>query len=181
MPVKPLPKSLIRRLRRAAPAIDKMLGRMKNIDYEADFLARYGRSPTDTGSVGGRVRQMNVKRNFPKVEVVIKRTHLGDFSAQRLIEIVRSTVRTHNQRARPRLYTLVAPTAYAISLHLIAMAKTEAPTVRDIIRRTPRGMVFFERLAKKYPRAQLPEISDVIEAHQELLSNKPQSSSPFSE
>jgi len=83
MPLKPLPKKLIARLEKVISAhsvrrhgrqdgIYAALGRMENIDHRKPG---YQYCPKDTVHWGGRIRQMNVSRNFSGVELALKRTH----------------------------------------------------------------------------------------------------------
>lgn len=156
MPVKPLPKRLVRRLKeyaRQGVLGSVSLGRMKNIDHRRDFPELKSIPGNNTGWWGRRIRQMNVSRNFPRIELVIKRT--DGLDAQLEVRQIRAIVRIHNEEKKPRLYKLVMPHAYAISRELIAMAKTNAPTVSEILwqhRITKRGEDFFQKLQKKSGR-----------------------------
>ncbi len=136
IPVKPLPKELIGRLRKAAPKISRLLGRMQNIDPRRDFLflnlkkASYKVFPAKvTNKPGRRVRQMNVSRNYPKIELVIKRVHAG--TAKRTIAKIGEKVKQHNHGFSPVNYVLVAPHAYPIARYLVAMHKSNAPTIDE--------------------------------------------------
>jgi len=160
MPVKKLPFTLIERLKKAAPKIKKALGRMKNIDHRKDLSKS---NPREIELPGRRIRQMNISRNYPNTELVIKRTHL--YNAEKTIRKVKEAVRKHNQKFNPKNYVLLEPEAYAISKHLIAMAKTDAPSLEEILGKrdiffwvkmwfpegkTERGKKFFEEMKEKY-------------------------------
>ncbi len=67
MPVKPLPKKLVQKLRKYAKVgilSTTSLGRMKNIDPEREGCSA---PPTSTERSYRRVREMNVHRQFPGV------------------------------------------------------------------------------------------------------------------
>src|SRR3989338_5999760 len=66
---KNLPPELIVRLRKAEKYISARLGKMKNIDHRRKI---FGESK-NADMPGSRVREMNVRRNFPRIQVVIKR------------------------------------------------------------------------------------------------------------
>jgi len=87
MPVKRLPAKLLQQLRSLAARsrkrqfggkqIDLALGRMKNIDHRMNTHGIDRLKPDAIELCGRRVRQMNVSKNFPGVELVLKRTHPG--------------------------------------------------------------------------------------------------------
>lgn len=145
MPIKSLPNSLVKRLRaRVAkesrqPDKPGLFDRARNLDHRG---------------FSNRVVELNVSRYFPGVRVAIKKTH--GYTAQDTINIVKRFVRDHNASANPRSYVLVAPKAYAIGQYLLAMAKTNKPSVCEIIGdskgagKTQRGKQFFELLKQKY-------------------------------
>lgn len=144
MPVRPLPVELVERLKKAAPRIEKVLGRMKNIDPRRDKSTRTHFNEFDTEFWGGRVRQMNISRNFSDVEVVIKNHVLarkglkkqGESHGQILVDEILAHVKLHNGPIARRLvnsgYELRAPYLYPISNNLIAMSKCGAPVLRDV-------------------------------------------------
>ncbi len=157
MPVKPLPRKLIDRLKADAKRgeahghnLHNTLGRMENIDHRRDPNSKY---PHATDLFGYRVRQMNIKRNFPGVELVLKRTH--GHEATTVIRYVEDVVREHNSKNTQKDYTLLRPNAYAVAGDIIAMSKTNAPSVDEIVgrnknSRTARGRSFFEKLSKEH-------------------------------
>ncbi len=154
MPVKSLPKKLVKRLRKVAGQIDRKLGLMKNIDHRQTWINRPVRPAHTTKAWGYRVREMNVQRNFPKTELVIKRTH--DMPARELIQTLQEIVQRHNRQFTPDTYVLIEPKAVPISAELVAMAKTNAPSVDEILfqgirQGTRRGKQFFEKLVEKNP------------------------------
>ncbi|MBU0636327.1 hypothetical protein KKE06_04850 [Candidatus Micrarchaeota archaeon] len=57
--------------------IYRLFGRLKNIDHRQERAREeLKRIPSnDSFSWGKRVRQMNVSRNYPDIELVLKRTH----------------------------------------------------------------------------------------------------------
>jgi len=150
MPVKPLPKKLIPRLIRVSHIIERWLGKMKSVDHRTkNFLDH----ETSTSEWGYRVRQMDVSRNFPGTELVIKKTHT--FPANKKIKSVNNMVRIHNELYKPENYVLLAPKAYAIGENLLAMAKTNKPSLEEVLgsKKTPpteRGKNFFQKMKKKH-------------------------------
>lgn len=157
MPVKTLPKKLVKRLKNASPVISRYLGRMKNIDHRSDLR---NNSIESTSTWGRRVRQMDVSKNYPKTELVIKRTHKksvsdSDSNARRTVSFIRGMVKKHNSKYGAESgYVLIVPKAYAIRKDLIAMAKTDCPSIEEITGnpedRTQRGKMFFEKIQEKY-------------------------------
>jgi hypothetical protein len=135
---KPLPPLLIARLRRAEKKISPRLGGMKNADPNSDF---YGKKPMkphqrNTGHSHQRLRQMDISRNYPGVELVLKRPHgntSGNWiSAQEVITEMGRSVKSFNERFKPKHFELMPPIAYAVGPDLIAMAKTQNPTLRAV-------------------------------------------------
>ncbi|MFH1663538.1 MAG: hypothetical protein ABH986_01875 [archaeon] len=155
MPVKLLPKKLVNRLKKVSNVIDRHLGRMKNVDYRAKepLVKKYLKDhPAETRYAGTRVRQLNVSRNFPGTELVVKRCDSGD--AQSTVNAVKNLVRQHNLHFRNTSYKIIMPKAYAINSNLIAMAKTNNPTVDEICDfdkkyRTKRGKSFFKKIQQE--------------------------------
>ena len=77
MPAKTLPKKLVARLTRTSEILNRSLIRMKNIDHRRNHPSRrvIKKSSEVAGVWGGRIRQLDVSRNYPGVELVIKKTH----------------------------------------------------------------------------------------------------------
>jgi|SRR3989338_4280595 len=183
MTQKPLPKTLVQRLRRivrnthkkdgSLKRVYRALGRMQNIDHRHPERTQ-DIAPHDTKSWGGRVRKMNVSRNYPHTSLVLKRTHWR--GAKPTITGLRRRVRIHNALAttakaigkivsrhnrlfRPRAYRLLVPTAYAIGKDLVAMHHAEFVNVEEIvglhndpwdsIGTTERGRQLFLHMAEK--------------------------------
>jgi len=172
MPAKTLPKRLVQRLTRASKVINKYLGSMKNIDPRRNDDARTKLWKVDSKDTenywGGRVRQMNVKRNYPELELVIKKSHHKPGAKNELIEI-ENRIDWHDWYVnKPNVnalnsYVLRKPIAYAIGNGLIAMAKTNKPTLNEVLGHvkglsleiieppaTSRGKQFFRKLSKKH-------------------------------
>ncbi len=161
MPVKKLPRKLVQRLKRLVkrenvknqPSRDSdslriysLLGRMKNIDHRRNDPL-LGHAPREaTGYFARNVREMDVSRNYPKEKLVIKRVHGG--TARETIKFVRNLVSRHNNEKKPEKYKLVMPKAYAIGENLVAMAKTDCPSIGEIIGgreyNTQRGETFLK-------------------------------------
>ncbi len=163
MPVKPLPKKLVKRLERVSAVISKkrelrssgeetsFLGRMKNVDARKQhYPERSFKNPVNSSLLFGRVRKMNVSRNYPEVSLVVKRKHY--FVNNNEVGAVNEIIDRVNSSKEKGNYVLRKPFAYEIGNDLIAMAKTNKPSVADIIGKKPteRGKSFFRKLSKKY-------------------------------
>jgi hypothetical protein len=154
MPAKPfvkrLPEKLIERLKRNSQRIERNLGKMKNIDHRKDWIARrivnfgFKPNPRDTKSWGGKIRQMNVSRNYPSTELVIKRVDF--FSAEKVIKSIKRKVEAHNRKYKPKGYIVLMPEAHAISKKLIAMQKIDGVT--SLLGKEPKRKAFRELLKK---------------------------------
>ena len=108
---------------------------------------------------------------------MIKRAHDG--SAKEHKKTVQQKVREHNQNYAKieTIYVLLMPKAHVISEDLIAMAKTNAPSVIEILgckawrrlksgrQRTARGQKFFQELQAKHgvTKKQLREAATRLE------------------
>ena len=177
MPVRKLPKALVEILRKmvarqsqkAHPErIYRTLLLARNIDHRYVSDRQH---PQAIIKFMSRVKVISVKRQFPQVgEVVIKKVH-GGATAQETIDVINFRVKFHNERFKPKNYMLLKPNAYAIGEDLVAMAKTDAPAVAEILSVgesygdvTNRGTEFFERLKKKYEiqQGQLRKAADEV-------------------
>jgi hypothetical protein len=176
MPVKKLPPVFVSRLKKVVTwankretFIPKYLNKMKNIDRRLDWPEvreaalkdsvqnSWGTRHQDIADLPGyRVRQLNVSRHFPKtptgnagLEIVIKHTH--DLTAEETLRQVRERVRKFNKHPNGLTF-LLEPNAYAIGENLIAMAKTDAPTVEEVIvgRLSPAGEAVIQKLAEQH-------------------------------
>ncbi len=160
MPTKPLPPKLLHRVRgfvqywekRDPDSLYRMLSRLKNIDYRSKSKhLTLPRNAAATEHFGGRVREFNVQRNFPGTELVLKRVH--DSSAKGTIEKIKEKVRHYNQKQKQtKPFEIREPIAYVVGKELIAMAKTDAPTVAEMSEQfgTKRGHAKARELQKKY-------------------------------
>ncbi len=120
---------------------------------------------------------MTVARNYPRfADVVIKRLH-GDYprniageiffgsSADHIVQGLREAVARHNQTydvGKDR-FVLLPPNAYPISGKFVAMARTNAPSVEEILHprnRTERGRLLWRRLADRHRL----ELRDLVQA-----------------
>ena len=157
MPLRPLPPELVARLMRVGRKIGRetfkeggnpinpRLSRMKSIDHRKKDPRRANIFPEDTRWWGGRVREMNVSRNFPGVRLAIKRTQHA--TARETIAEIRKRVDSHNAEYKPKEYVLLMPHAYDISQDLIAMSKTNAPSLEEVVRQANvRGRTVFGML-----------------------------------
>lgn len=134
MPYVALPERVVHRLKKVAKRLP--LGRMQNVDYRKDRAEAHPESITKPG---GRVRELRVKPETSMIPIVIKQVH-GQFTAPRLIEWLHEKVTRYNKKFKNKSlqvknlkYELRIPNAYAISDHRVAMAKTDAPTVHEVL------------------------------------------------
>ncbi|MDD5163906.1 MAG: hypothetical protein PHD95_06925 [Candidatus ainarchaeum sp.] len=152
MPTSPVPFKLISKLRSLAKQKEKRAGhpedlyrfftRLPGIDHR-------GKTRTEPGAAitaGERVRQLQVSRRHPNLELALKHTHAG-FTAQKTIEGIRAMVQKHNIEHRPGDYELKMPFLYAVAPRIIAMVKTNCPSLDEILlEKTKRGIDFFEKI-----------------------------------
>ena len=166
MPERPLPPALIEQLKKNATRIAGVLGQMENADHRRAHSEVQHYSQVNTEVWGRRVRQMNISKNFPGVNVVIKRAH--DATSQQIIRIIENAVEEHNydqqnpgllsrllKRGLKPSYELRKPFAYAISGDLIAMAKTDKPSIEEVLgspyaKPTSRGLAFLKKLEEDH-------------------------------
>ena len=148
MPVKPLPLGVIKRIAKKLSKNPDIVSRLPIADIRAE--RKYGR---DIKPWGWRVRAAKIKYGKKKVSAVIKRVH--DVSAKPLVKGIQRIVREHNAKMRPKLYELRMPHAYPIGKDFVAMARTPAPTIKDIMNpdspaQKERGRRFFEAMKKAH-------------------------------
>jgi hypothetical protein len=190
MTVGTLPKPLVVRLRKAVsygekpvrwPEVnvrrhEKVMGRMKNADHRHYREGGWGWDSIHL--FGGRVRELDVHRNYPELgQVIIKRVH--EIEALRLIRLLRRTVDMHNGRYPNKSYTLRKPVAYAIGERYVAMRKVAYPSVAEItgggylnvadLKRmwdpnfaTARGFKFFEEVARGHPKCTIAALKEAV-------------------
>jgi len=182
--LKPLPKTLVSRLRRIVrrqiargngnERIDSALSRMKDVDHRSRYRKVENKPIGDY-----RVREMNVSRNFPGTELVLKKVHQISFrdpsnSAGKTIRLVQSAVRAHNRSVKPKKYVLLYLHAYAVSNDVVAMSKINSPTLSEILNKredkTGKGKRFFERMQKEHGVT----MEQLKEAGLELNENNPE-------
>ncbi len=111
--------------------------KMKNVDHRKTSREKKVKKANRSSEYcGWRVRQLDVERNFPKTEVVIKRVHginkVKKLSAKEEIKEMKLIVRKHNNHYNPKTYKLLEPVAYAIGGRLVAMPKINAPSGAEI-------------------------------------------------
>lgn len=159
----------MRREQKKDPRLERLyafLGKMQNIDHREGWTTLWSGIPvakTDTEAMGYRVRQMKVARNFQETELVIKRTDKD--TAKEVIKKLVSAVKRHNMEFTPEKYSLLMPRAYVVGERLIAMSKTNAPEIDEILHdHTQRGIAFFEQMKKTYgvTEQQLKEASSEV-------------------
>lgn len=149
MPVKPLPHELVKRLERVGKKIAKVHHLLVNVDHRS---RHYGmRGPRDNMLHHNMVRELNVSKTFPGIgkTVVIKRIH--GKNAEDVVSGVENAVFWHNiGYPESELYDLLKPFAYPIDKEYIAMAKTDYPSVIEILYNpTKRGRKYFAELKKQ--------------------------------
>ncbi|MDO8538732.1 MAG: hypothetical protein Q7S21_07685 [archaeon] len=160
MPVKPLPMDLIRRLRRISHRLS--LGKMKNIDHRQHEVSR---AKTDVDNPGRRIRQLDVSRNFPEEQVVLKKVHGAP--AKEIIEELKRIVREHNAKPHSPSYILLESIAYPISDEIVAMAKADFPSINETLNQyTERGRKMFEVLRKEMQKKSKKKIADKDVKHE---------------
>ncbi len=168
MPVKPLPKKLVNRLRASVKKSRRKktgrikraqiaLGNMKNIDPRSGYIGK--RKPLSTDDWGDRVRQMNVSRNFPGVELVVKRVHT--VSAKRTITIINKKIANHNKKFRSKNYKLLYPKAYVIGKELVAMSKLEAPNLYEVTNKSNNNAIAMFRKIKSELKISAKELNSL--------------------
>jgi hypothetical protein len=153
MPARRLPNKLVSRLRTVVKNAEKrghdiprFLGKMPNVDRRMEYdRKKMWIFPFDKPEEfaraeiqGSRVRQLNISRNYPKkasgkpgVELVIKHAHTDN--AKITLDTVGRKVREFNKEVKNPGFFFVAPKAYVVGKRLIAMSKTEAPTIEELI------------------------------------------------
>lgn len=135
----------------------QVLGRMKNVDPRKWFLSspillsELGYSSSLRAAniyvPGGRVREMDVRRNFPGVRLVLKYSHGA--RAQHTLDVVRDKVRVWNSSKEKHCckpHALAGPFAYAVSDWVIAMRFTRAATVKQL---QARRLGYYAKKVKK--------------------------------
>ncbi len=136
-----IPPALAQRLRKVAPRLENSLKRLAI----ADHRTREGPGATQNNPLwwGGRVRQLNASRNFSE-PIILKRVHpvkgLDEHEHHHATapNFIRAGIRTvknyrtlFHDHMEANKYRLVQIPAVAISQNLIAMARTNAPTVEE--------------------------------------------------
>ena len=185
MVLKPLPKSLVKRVSNAVSKkfspgdIYSFLGRANLIDHRKGTLSKRGISRKSTAEWGTRVREIDVSRNFPSVgKVVVKRVHSCSGSpllARTTIEKVKKDVQRHNRSYNPKNYRLLYPRAYEVGTDLVLMSKTKFPSVTEILgsaqdEPTRRGKSFFKGLAKTQRVNESVFHNELLEAAKQVSS-----------
>jgi hypothetical protein len=135
MPVKELPPELVARLRKAVENAERhnhspyrALSNLMSIDSRPPHQ---GHSSFSTSEPGLRVRKLGVDRNFPGVEVAIKRLH--DYPPEIAISILTNAVRRHNMSHSPEDYELIEPKAYPLKDDLVAMSKEDCISMSRLV------------------------------------------------
>ncbi|VVB74416.1 Uncharacterised protein [uncultured archaeon] len=81
---------------------------------------------------GGRVRVFDVSRNYPHLgKLVVKAVH--GTTASRLISFLNSSVEKANRMPKKHPWVLRKPHIYSLNQEFVAMAKTNLPSVEEIV------------------------------------------------
>jgi len=140
MVVRKLPSNLVKRIRgivkvkeaknvsKGRTQIKSLLGRLKNVDHRSEeFNVNLG-----VEDWGGRVREINISRNYPSVKkLILKYTH--DINAKKTLVRLFDTVSYHNKKYPNSEYYLYKPYAYPVGEKIIAMSKASAPSLAEMI------------------------------------------------
>ncbi len=170
MVLKPLPDKLVSRLKgiieerggkRGEDELIRMMGRMRIADHRYHIRDRdielNGRlfkalARSDTSDWGRRVRELNVSRNFPRAPIVLKISHSRFPNV--LIRQIKAKVINHNENFRNSSYILREPHAYLLWDRVIAMSKTDRPSLVEIMGRkrqiTTRGLRFLRKMQRQH-------------------------------
>ena len=161
MPEKPLPHQLVEDLIQASPEIRRLFAGMKNVDHAKDWKQVTSLPASDSTSKGRRVRELNVAKKYPGVQVVIKR--IETHTPQEVIDALKQRVKMHNQlnviqklkrlfHLEKPIYLLKEPIAYDIGNGLVAMHRTNSPSIEEILgphNNTERGAEALAQLQKE--------------------------------
>ena len=159
-----LPPALVKRIRRIAANRTKRhgvkdfyrtLGRMKPVDPRRHGMLNFRADKKSVHVRAGRLREMNVSKNFPNTKVVFKKCHT--YPAKVELKTIKNFVKWKNKTTKSKNFKLLQPKAYVVDKWLLAMPKIEEPTVSDIFGSwsnknkgwTKKGMGFFKKLKKK--------------------------------
>jgi len=157
MPIKAIPKPVVKKLERIgrAKAFDKWLGERKIVDHRAIKLVGKGINFRETKEKGTRVRLAKLKIKGKWFEVVLKKMHR--LPAKKVIEIINETVKYHNLNyAGEKRFRVVAPKAVVIAKDVVAMTRTNAPSIEEILGdnfgggKTKRGQAQFGKIKKMH-------------------------------
>ena len=135
MPLHPLPKHLVQKLRRIHKHMGdrrlfKYLEPLENLDPRA-HSEHSGHEPITLASF--HVRKLDVHRTEPSIKSGIAVKWSDTQPATLPIREIRRMVKDHNSKFRPTDYEVLTPIGYAIGKQLIAMAKVDAPTLSEIM------------------------------------------------
>jgi hypothetical protein len=183
MPTHPLPRHLVKRVhnliikeqhnKKTSPErIPKFLSTLKNIDHRRFKSGKYSK---DIHCWGGRIRSINVKRNYPQVgELVLKYSH--DNTAREVVDMIGKEVKACIKK-NPRTFNICKPYVYPVSTNIIAMAKTNYPSIEEAIQLfsdtppTQRGRKFISNLAKENKK-KIKEIESELKIAVDELERK---------
>ncbi len=144
MVLRSLPKKLVKRVRtlakRKAPSeLTRLVLRLKNADHRNLDLTELSKvsNQSELDIPGGRVRQANVGRNFPKInEIIIKRAHgrfVGSGNAKEIVNYLKKAVLEHNRIHGDKDYYLLKPIAYHVGKDFVLMAKANKFSAEQIL------------------------------------------------
>ncbi|MFA5931684.1 MAG: hypothetical protein WC821_05250 [archaeon] len=94
-----------------------------------------------------KIREMDISKNYPEIGVVVlKRTEALD--AKQKLSLIHKLINFHNTNHKPTYYSLKKPIAYPLGERYILMAKTEKPSLEEVlVGSTRRAKTFMDQLA----------------------------------
>jgi hypothetical protein len=140
------------------------LGILRNVDHR-----NLGQKNAITSYAGFRVRELNVKRNFPEEGSVVLK-HVHESSAYDLAIHNLMFAETHNKRVHPKSYILTTIEAFPVSMKVIAMPKMITPTVGELYGGRSETAQVFKEYLKSCHGVGLKEVGVAVD---EFLKNEP--------
>lgn len=94
-----------------------------------------------------KIREMDVSKNYPEIGVIVlKRTEALD--AKQKLNLIHKLINFHNTNHNPTYYSLKKPIAYPLGERYILMAKTEKPSLEEVLAgSTRRAKTFMDQLS----------------------------------
>lgn len=200
MPIKPLPDSLVLRMRRISqnwgqknsrlksskpkdPRInfERLFDRLKIIDWRRKRQER--KENTHLDDWGFRVREMDVSRNFPEIgKVVVKRIHAQE-TVPKITESLKNFLNDHLKNPA-KTYSLIYPQFYQLNKNHLIMQRTNLPTLSEFFLssanvsfstfkfQTRKSKKFYKKLQKRNGFNDIEFISATQELHRRARTTK---------